>query len=196
MHPATSPLYHTLIVGGTGMLRDASLALALRSQVVSVIAQSPERLDALARDAALMGGRINPLSVNYGNDDQLALALFAARQDFGPINLGVCWIHDDAPRALPIIAEALRGQSPPARLFNLVGSAAANPALAQLPGSLAKDFPDIAWRRVVLGFTMRGKDSKWLHHDQICKGTIDAIDHDWEESIVGMTRPWGARPRG
>lgn len=190
----TSPK-HTLVVGGTGMLRDAALALALRGGVVSVIAQSPDRLDALARDAALMGGRINPLSVDYGNDEQLALALFAARQDFGPIQLGVCWIHDDAPRALPIIAEALRGQSPPARLFNLVGSAAADPSLEKLPNTIAKDFPDIAWRRLVLGFVMRGKSSKWLGHDQICKGTLDAIDHDWEESIVGMTKPWGARPR-
>lgn len=195
MYAAPAHPKHVLIVGGTGMLRDASLALALRGSVVSVIAQSAEGLDALARDAALMGGRINPLSVNYGNDEQLALALFAARQDFGPIQLGVCWIHDDAPRALPIISEALRGQTPAARLFNLVGSAAADPTLERLPNALAKDFPDIAWRRIVLGFVMRGRASNWLGHDQICKGTLDAIDHDWEESIVGITKPWGARPK-
>lgn len=186
---------HILVVGGSGMLRDASLALALRGNIVSVIAESADGLDALTRDAALLGGRINPLLVNYGNDEQLALALFSARQDFGPIRMGVCWIHDDAPRALPIIAEALRGQTPPARLFNLVGSAAADPTLERLPNAFAKDFPDIAWRRIVLGFVMRGRASNWLGHDQICKGTLDAIDHDWEESIVGITKPWGARPK-
>lgn len=185
---------HVLIVGGTGMLRGVSLALAQRGHATSVIAQSHARLAALVQEAAAKGGKIHPLPLDYGHDNELALAIRAAKSANGPISLAIAWIHDDAPRALPTIAGQLQGQRPNARLFEILGSESADPSLLGVAKSVEKDFPDILWRRVVLGFTQRGGASQGLAHEKICNGVLDAVDHDWTESVVGVVRPWLKQP--
>lgn len=106
----SSPRGHALVVGGTGMLKDLCLALALRGMVVSVIAQKPERLVALQDEAARHGGVIHPLPVDYGHAVQLTSRIESAQRAWGPISLAVCWVHSDAPQALPTIAKCLEGQ--------------------------------------------------------------------------------------
>lgn len=52
---------HALVVGGTGMLRGLTLALAGKGYMVSVIARDATRLRALADAAAGLPGGVNPL---------------------------------------------------------------------------------------------------------------------------------------
>ncbi len=180
------------------MLRSLTLALAMRGHVVSVIAQHRNRLADLAREgnavAAERGGRINPLPVDYGHDGELTREIGGAIAAHGPVSLAACWIHDDAPRALPLIASFLRGNTPPTRLFHVVGSATADPALKAFARAFADEYPSIAWRRVLLGFKVEPKGARWLTHEEIWRGVLNAIDHDWHESIIGVIRPWSARP--
>lgn len=189
------PGAHTLVVGGTGMLRHLCLALAARGHAVSVIAQRRERLAGLVEDARALGGVVNPLPVDYTHGQELDLRLGEAISRLGPISLAVCWIHDDAPRALPTIAQRLRGRTPPARVFHLLGSATIDPTLKKFPAELAELYPDLAWRRITLGFKTEGKKPRWLTHEEIWTGTLAAIDHDWTESVIGLVRPWSGRPK-
>lgn len=186
---------HALVVGGTGMLRDLCLALAARGLTVSVVAQSRPRLDALARAARGLSGSIAPLPVDYAHAGELRSRLRDAASSHGPITLGVCWIHDDAPHALETIAQCLPSSTPPPRLFHILGSSVADPArAASAADTLARSLPHLAWRRVVLGFKIDRGRSRWLTHQEIWQGILSAIDNDWSESVIGLVRPWSSRP--
>src|SRR5207237_808695 len=80
--------------------------------------------------AAAKGGRVHALPLNYGHDGELEQAIKEARHHHGQISLAITWIHNDAPRALPVIAANLRGQAPRAKIFQILESEAADPALA------------------------------------------------------------------
>jgi hypothetical protein len=181
------------------MLRDLCLALALRGNVVSVIAQDAARLDALRVEAERHGKVIHPLPVDYGHAVQLSNRIRAATALHGPISLAVCWVHGDSPQALPTIAEELRrgasgighrasdeksergeeegvgahthphthvdpagAAKPPKkkrgevdnrpRLFHLIGSMSTRPEARAAIEKYAQSVPEIAWRRVLLGF--------------------------------------------
>lgn len=276
--PHTPP--HTLVVGGTGMLRDLCLSLALRGQVVSVIAQDAARLDALRIEAERHGKIINPLPVDYGHAVQLSNRIRAAQALHGPITLAVCWVHGDSPQALPTIAEELKraasgvghraseettargeeqkgligdrgvgGFQPPTgegleaphpadksegseektkkkrgeaedrpRLFHLIGSMSTRPEARAAIEKYAQSVPEVAWRRVLLGFKFMkaagvehggtggmgstpsgalGKapgGSRWLTNEEIWQGTLAAIENDWTESVIGVVTPWAKRP--
>lgn len=181
------------------MLRGVSIALAQRGWLTSVIAQVPRRIEELAEEAAAKaaatGGRINPLPVDYARDPDLAEALDHAIASFGPISLAVSWIHDNAPRALPIIARRLDGLKPTARLFQLLTTDAADPRLTRATLRIEQDFPGIEWRRILFGSTTRGGQSRWLGDEEISTGVLNAIDHDWVESVVGLVKPSSIRPR-
>lgn len=224
---ATSTAPHTLVVGGTGMLRDLCLALALRGHTVSVIAQDTRRLESLVEEAATHGARVHPLPVDYGHEIQLENRIRAAIAAQGPISLAVCWIHSDSPRALPTIARVIarteaidrdlspdasagpgrkrprdqRGDASLPRVFRILGSGTVSPMVAHAADTATESFPNIAWRRIVLGFkfgsarTGLESASRWLTHEEIWKGTLAAIDNDWTESVIGLVSPWEKRPK-
>lgn len=211
---------HTLVVGGTGMLRDLCLALALRGHVVSVIAQNVERLEALRAEAEKHGGVIHPLPVDYGHAIQLANRITWATGMYGPLSLAVCWVHSDSPQALPTIAGMLRKNSEAAkqrgsetakqgrgmgeagkkddegkpRLFHLIGSADIKPAARAAIEEFSRRVPEVAWRRVLLGFKTTPTGTRWLTNREIWEGTLAAIENDWVESVIGVTGALEGRP--
>jgi len=177
---------HALVVGGTGMLREATLALARRWATVSVVARRADR----------MPGRppsINPLPLDYRDTEALAGALRRAMEQHGPIRLAVCWIHSTAPGALPAVAAVLGGSGEPCRLFHVCGSAAADPTRLPRP-ALDPLPPNVSYRQVILGFQIEGERSRWLTHSEISQGVLQAIADDAEYRVVGVVRPWDRRP--
>jgi len=160
---------HALVVGGTGMLAGLTSSLAARDHVVTSV--SREGGEPWAGDAcnSLLQGRITPVEVDYRDGVALVAALEQARDDRGPIELAVCWIHTDAPDAPRIVADAL---APGARLVQVFGTRV-------WP---LEDVPlHIAYRRVLLG----AKNGRWLTHEEISGGVLEAVDTDRPVSIVG-----------
>lgn len=186
---------HALVVGGTGMLRKASLHLAESGYAVSVVARRKERLDALAAEASSLPGSIHPLPLDYRESDRLVGALHSSIERLGPVELAVCWIHSVAPDALRLTVETIARESPSCRVFHVRGSAVANPAAGgpRVPGWL-KAFPGIRYRQVILGFVIEGGSSRWLTHDEISGGVIAAIARDEPYGVVGTVEPWSMRP--
>lgn len=206
---------HALVVGGTGMLRDFCLALSLRGMVVSVIAQKPERLVALQDEAARHGGVIHPLPVDYGHAVQLQSRIESARRAWGAISLAVCWVHGDAPQALPTIARCLEAQGegdgadahttittttqtghrplPPPRLFHLIGSMDTRPAVRAAIERFTKEHPGIAWRRVLLGFKMTGQGQSGRQSGgAIGAGGSRWLTHEeiWQGTLAAIDNDW------
>jgi NAD(P)-dependent dehydrogenase (short-subunit alcohol dehydrogenase family) len=171
------------------MLRGASLELAMRGWIVSVVGRRHARLASLAADAARLGaaGRIVPVPVDYRDSGELAGRLRAAKAAEGPVELAVCWIHSTAPGAHGLVAEMVASERAPCRYFEILGASAA-------PDRAIEEVPGILYRRIRLGFIIEPGGSRWLTNDEIASGTIEAIDRDEREHPVGLVHPWSARP--
>lgn len=50
-------------------------------------------------------------------------------------------------------------------------------------------FPHILDRKIILGFIVEGKTSRWLTNDEISSGVIDAVKKDSLEYIIGTLTP-------
>jgi molybdopterin-guanine dinucleotide biosynthesis protein A len=151
---------HTLVVGGTGMLAAATRALAARGHIVTSVARRPAEL----------GPGIAPVGLDYRASDDLAVALRRAVVEHGPFELAVCWIHTDAPEAPAIVADAL---APGARLVQVFGTRVW--PLVDVP-------LHVACRQVLLG----EKDGRWLTHEEISAGVLEAVDADRPLHVVGV----------
>lgn len=177
------------------MLRGVSLHLARLGHAVSVIARRRKRLQSLVEAAAGFPGEIVPLQVDYGDSAELEGALERSAEALGPIQLVVCWVHSVANDPLSVVAKTMAAASYSARLFHVRGSAVANPAEGgpRVPRSVLA-FPALGYRQVVLGFVIENGRSRWLTHQEISGGVIEAVTSDREYSIVGTVEPWSMRP--
>lgn len=158
-----------LVVGGTGMLTGLARALAERGHHVTSI--SRRGTSPVAGDAcnSLLQAQIAPMAVDYRDGDALVVALERAQAERGPIELAVCWIHTDAPEAPALVAGAL---APGARLVQVFGTRV---------WPLAEPPLQIAYRRVLLG----AHGGRWLTHEEISAGVLEAVDADRPLSVVG-----------
>jgi molybdopterin-guanine dinucleotide biosynthesis protein A len=150
---------HALVVGGTGMLAGVTRRLAAGGQRVTCVSRHPTRL----------GEGVTPVAQDYRGTEGLSAALARATEERGPIELAVCWIHADAPKAPRIVADAL---APGARLVQVFGTRVW--PLEQVPLHLA-------YRQVLLGAV----DGRLLTHEEISSGVLDAVDADRPLSVVG-----------
>lgn len=178
---------HDLIIGGSGMLAGLVKALANEGRTVSVLARNNRRLEQLA---ALAPG-IQPLPCDYHNSAALHQAISEATTTHGPIERTICWIHDSAPEALGIVAPFTTGA-----FLHVFGSAAADPANPEmLDGWRARfDGMPLVYKQVILGFVKSGGASRWLDHDEISGGVLNALNGKDLRTTVGVTAPWSDRP--
>ncbi|MEM8532808.1 MAG: SDR family NAD(P)-dependent oxidoreductase [Chloroflexota bacterium] len=187
---------HALIVGGTGMLRHATLHLATQHTTVSVVARTQQRLETLAQEISADNGHLNPVALDYRDTTTLQTQLKHAIQQFGPISLTVCWIHSVAPEAPFVVAETVGNEHSICRYIDVVGSAGADPSQAALERiARIQRIPKIAYQRVILGFVQERGYSRWLTDAEISEGVLHAVEHaDQEKCTVGAVHPWSARP--
>lgn len=173
------------------MLSGAVHRLAREGWTLSLLSRGAR---AFAHD---VGETASAYPCDYHDDDGFRSALDAACQISGPIDLGVAWFHTlkiSAPRDMALHVGA---DGRPGRLFQVLGSAVADPGrpdrltvAAQVAGGLA----NCRLRQVVLGFQIVGAGARWLTHEEISSGLSQAIDRDETQVAIGQTRPWSARP--
>jgi len=177
---------HALVVGGTGMLRAAVVALA-RDREVSVVARPGRRVEALALEVP----RVHAAPADWRDGAAFEAALDAAVAARGPFDLALAWIHSDAaPGAAIAAARRVRG-----RFLLVLGSASADPSRPE--ASRRAEFealPGVSFHEVVLGFVVEGGRSRWLADAEITRGVLDAIARPGPRSVVGVVTPWSARP--
>lgn len=179
---------HALVIGGTGMMRDVSLYLACQGGQVSVVARTRKDLDTLEKEA---DGNLFGVSVDYGDRQKLDDALSSAIAERGNFDMIVAWIHDPV---LPLAAHLADFASRDARYIHVRGSAAANPA--DTHASIRSEFNNgsLSYEEVILGYVIESGRSRWLTNGEIANGIIESIRFPKERTIVGVVRPWSARP--
>ncbi len=191
---------HALVVGGTGMLRDVSIALSGRFDALTVIARRAMRLERL-RDALDASCVFEPLAVDYEYEAPLIEALDRVQAAHGPIDLAVCWIHEVAPDAPRLVAERIAAAHKAAdsmttpQYMHVVGSAAGDPTqVGDARRDMVEAVAGVGYRQVILGFVLQGEDSRWLTNREIAAGVVSALDTETDPHIIGTVRPWDRRP--
>ncbi|KQW71494.1 hypothetical protein ASE17_00930 [Phenylobacterium sp. Root77] len=170
---------HALVVGGTGML----------SGLVEALAGDGGRLSLLSRHASQHPGGID---CDYHDAAAFSRALEVAVERNGPIDLAIAWFHTLRIAAPRLLAEQVRG-----RMFQVLGSATADPAHPQrlaTAAAVAEGLQGCQLRQVVLGFQVTGDGSRWLTNEEISGGVLDAVRTDRPLTIIGQVEPWAARP--
>lgn len=172
---------HILVVGGTGML----------SGLVEALAGDGGRLSLLSRRASSLAGE-SGFDCDYHDTEAFAAALTGAVERSGPVNLAIAWFHSLKIAAPRLLAERVDG-----RLFQVLGSATADPRHPDRLGraaSVAEGLAACRLRQVVLGFKQSGGGSRWLTNAEISQGVLEAVRADRILTIIGQVEPWSARP--
>ncbi|HWB20289.1 MAG TPA: hypothetical protein VG711_08325 [Phycisphaerales bacterium] len=203
---------HILVVGATGMLREATLQLAHLGMRISAIARTWENLNQLRIAASYSRGIINPIAIDYGDTTTLRAMLRYTMLEFGPIDSVIAWVRSDSPQTLRAIAHCLsmpgdlhpeshknssESTSSRCNFLHLLGSSTSNPLQAVSPISRElESLPHIHYRRAILGYKHENGDSRWLTNSEISEGVLAAIHSTDQTSIIGKLEPWSARPTG
>ncbi len=182
-------MQRALIVGGSGMLAGVSIGLASdHGMTVGVIARGQKGLEQLSLASAQGPGRVVPMALDYHNIKRLRHWVAHFQLMEGPLDLVVTWIHQPDALVLEAITleiEAYRHM--PWQLVQVIGSGTGGTPLPQL-GTWGR------YQRVVLGFVVENARSRWLTHQEICQGVLDAILLGQPLSVVGVLEPSELRP--
>lgn len=178
---------HAIMIGGTGMLSEMSKWVMQQATYTVIIGRNEHRLRRLQSDY----GSVHVKQLDYKDTHALRQMIQTAIVQHGAIDLVVAWIHSDAPYAIStIIHEICHLQRKKWRFFHIKGSSQHLDRKQSLP--CLSD--DCLYREVHLGFKREGGRSRWLTHDEISTGVIDAIQNDRKKTVIGMLEPWEQRP--
>lgn len=180
---------HTLIIGGTGMLRETTLGLAKRFDHVTAIARTASSLAMLEREAPTIDGQ----DVDYRDNARFDEALRTSIEHYGSFDCVVAWIHDDAPEAVETILR--HAGDHPVLFVHVLSCAMADPSAPDRSfRPRFERFPTVTYREVILGFVRTQHGSRWLTHDEISHGALQALDSVQNSQVVGVVEPWSERP--
>ena len=185
--PSLRPLGHTLIVGGTGMLAGASVALAARTEHVTSVARtrrSLAALDAVIADSGC-GCVHHTLSLDWHAPERFLGEIERHVTATALPDLVVAWIHDDElALRLP---ETLATPDRPPTFVHVVGSASgsARAVAAAARHRLERRQTAVRYRQVILGANRSGGGVRWLTHHEISAGVLEAMERGQARFVVG-----------
>lgn len=186
---------HTIVVGGTGMLKELVLWLVKQGSTVTVIARDNKKLMALVQETQALPGSVYPLAVDYTDELLLQEELLLAIRMHGPPVLAVCWIHSHATQAPISIAGLLDKEVQKCNYYHVLGGGDVQPDKEDNPfRTTVGRLKHINYFEIVLGFIVEDGNSRWLTDEEICQGIIDAFDSKETLHIIGQTEPWEMHP--
>lgn len=182
---------HVFIVGGTGMLRQASRALAARCQTLTSVARTGASLQTLHDDIAHLGLTHHRLALGWRDSATFVRSLATHINRVGYPSLAVVWVHQDSLGSA--IASVLARRCD---FFQVHGSAAADSPACDLEQSTATNGGPEGRRRhqVILGFHRDVDGARWLTDTEISNGVLNAVAQDDAMTVAGTVTPWSSRP--
>lgn len=162
-------------------------------KVVSVIARSKKDLEKLEKRYP---GIIRGIAVDYLDVEELRKALKESTDKNGRFDVAAAWMEDaTAAASLLCVMEFTGTPEKKGRFIHVRGSAAADPALPAKPlNELFTNQEMFTYQEIVLGFVKEGTVSRWLDHEEITEGILDAVKQGKTQSVVGTVTPWADRP--
>ncbi len=184
---------HALVIGGTGMLRRGTVAIAERSRRLTAVARTTASLAALARLLADRDGdRYETL--DWDQPEQFVLGLQRLVNQVGHPTLVLAWLHD--MNLGPRVAEVISSPRTVCDFFQVLGSGGGSPqGGATALRAQVEALSDVRYFQVVLGFKRESGASRWLTDDEISDGVLEAIRKREAQHSVGTLEPWDQRPQ-
>lgn len=181
---------HVLIIGGTGMLVEVSRWLAEQEGYkISIVGRNPFPMNRLV-DNLNAKTKITPLLVDYTNSTIFRERLNWTIQQNGPIDLVVAWVHSIGENTLNIVKDEVSKDGHKWCLFHIIGSSS---DLSEIKKEIA--IPEnCSYYQIQLGFILEKDHSRWLTHEEISDGVIEAIKNKRERKIIGVIEPWDKKP--
>lgn len=180
---------HIMIIGGTGMLKAASIVLAERCATLTSIASTRKSLDSLGRHISVP--QYLPLVLNW-NSSKFINGITSHIREHGCPTLVVAWFHNDE-YGEELACALMSYCKNEIDLFQVLGSASADPSKTNC-ADVRSFAPNVRYHQVLLGFQVEHGGSRWLTDNEISTGVISAIDSKDVISVVGTVTPWSARP--
>ena len=191
--PPSPRARHLLLVGATGMLAKAGEAIvpgALHTTLVASTTESLERFRASVPEASL-----SLLALDWSESDAVRASLSQACKEHGVFDAVLLWVHRNGHDLKLILAQLLDSASGPCHVWDVLGSAHADP-LQHLSDQtvVLRAHPRVAYRAIVLGFVREKGGKRWLTHGEISQGVLRGIAQTLSTSdhtpfIVGETSP-------
>ena len=150
-----------LVVGGTGMLAEASREMAKHARKLTLLARSPATL------AEEIGA--HAISMDWSDKDTVKSAITILQND-GPPDLLVSWIHNSGLWCLSDFETLL---APGGRSIRIHGSAAGHTQEGIKTDPIAPGH--ITRQNVVLGWVSEQGTCRWLDHHEISAGVLYAF---------------------
>lgn len=171
---------HEMVIGGTGMLREACIGIAKAGCHLSVVARDHEKMDQL-ESLLLEESSLNKVFVDYHKTQNFIHSMEEAMKEHGPVSLVICWIHSTAPNATQAVIDTLSKTSVPFSLFHIIGSGR-EPAEVKASLHIPKS---MKYQIVQLGWVMEKYHTRWLTHKEISEGVLRAVACEDEYCYVG-----------
>lgn len=166
------------------MLAGVSTWLVHEGYHVSIIGRNPIKHQQVKEKVADPAS-ITSIAVDYKNLPELKLQLEKTLANNGPISTVISWSH--SLESLQTIVGILSNQHIPWELLQVKGSRKYfQDDVLEIPANCQS-------RSVYLGFVLEGEHSRWLIHDEICKGVIWAFQENLPSSIIGTIEPYERR---
>jgi len=167
MESARNPI-NILCIGTTGMLLSLTQTLLKQGHRVHAIARTRQSLDRCAEGLSPeQADRLSPYQADYTDEPGFGQLLNSIP---GPLESVICWIHSSGPRAL----DQIRTQFPEANVLRVCPHST--------PMAQAQATPH---RCVILGSIRDSECSRWLTHDEISQGVLNAFESTNQVSVVG-----------
>jgi hypothetical protein len=180
---------HTLIIGGTGMLRQASIALAARSQRLTSVARTQRSLAALDAVLPAGSGQHDVLPLDWSAPDNFLDEIERHLAQTGPPDLVLAWIHQD--HLALRLADRLSRSGHPLHFYHVIGSSGPDPSqIAQALLARIEEIHHLHYHQVILGAVKTNWGTRWLTNQEISAGVLEAIEQQQPQFVVGTLDRW------
>lgn len=167
------------------MLKDASVALASKTTILSSVARTKSSLNALDAHLKDFAGTHHLLQLNWANRSDFLDSLSTHINNIGIPSLVVAWLHND-DLGLDV-ARLCTSQNKHCDFFQVRGSMAADShADATQFAAQFDSLQGVTFHQVILGFVRTTSGSRWLQNSEISEGVLRATKKGDRLSIVGV----------
>jgi hypothetical protein len=167
-----------LVVGATGILRPAAVALAVGG----------DRVVAVARGRAELGELADATGAAAVAFDATRAEL--VRELVPAVDAAIVYRPAVSDGSLAALAPLVRRRG-----VLVLPSGAADPAAVgdELDFAALPPAPGPCWRRLLLGWAEDGPEPRWHSPDEVSAAAVHVLDTG-EEAVLGTVRPWARRP--
>ena len=168
---------NALIIGGTGMLAEASAHLAQISNNLTIASRNPHALAVKLK--------ANPLELDWENLSEANVRL----DKILPCDLIVSWVREWVQEeGLGLITPLEALLKPGGRSIRVHGCESADPKVREKVNAGSRT--DINRQTVILGWINQPEGARWLTHSEISQGVIHTINSpQLKNFVVGSLEP-------